>query len=139
MVVTSGEADIDLYPYNPSAIAAWAFLVLWGIGALVHFILMFPNRAAFPIPLIIGCIGMCPFTVRPFCKEQDSLLEQLRLAPTTSAHNPITTSAKSCPLFSKAFSSSPLRPSSPRQCTCPSVASFGHSKQKIIRSSRQSG
>lgn len=63
MVVVDGEADIALYPYNPSAIAAWTFLVLWGIGALVHFILMFPYRCAFPTPMIIGCIGnLSPFS-----------------------------------------------------------------------------
>ncbi|KAJ4303388.1 hypothetical protein N0V90_002281 [Kalmusia sp. IMI 367209] len=31
-----GEADFDLYPYTPSAPAGYAFLVLFGIGGVVH-------------------------------------------------------------------------------------------------------
>lgn len=50
-------APFDLYPYNPSATPAWVFVVLFGIGAVVHFVLMFPLRAWFFIPLILGCIG----------------------------------------------------------------------------------
>ncbi|KAM0433437.1 hypothetical protein ACHAPT_004317 [Fusarium lateritium] len=49
-----GYAPFDLYPYNPAQPPAYAFLALFGIAAALHFILMFPYRAAFPIPMIIG-------------------------------------------------------------------------------------
>jgi hypothetical protein len=52
-----GLAPFDLYPYNPSNIAGWVFVVIFGIGAVVHFVLMFPLRAWFFIPFILGCIG----------------------------------------------------------------------------------
>ncbi|KAH7123448.1 RTA1 like protein-domain-containing protein [Dactylonectria estremocensis] len=51
---TKGYAPFDLYPYNPAQPPAFAFLVLFAGAALVHFILMFPYRSAFPIPMIIG-------------------------------------------------------------------------------------
>jgi hypothetical protein len=57
---TAGEADSNLYaPYVPSKVAAYAYLALFAIGGLIHFILMFPMRAVFFIPLIIGCISKC--------------------------------------------------------------------------------
>lgn len=49
-----GYAPFDLYSYNPAQPPAYAFLALFGIAAVTHFILMFPYRAAFPIPMIIG-------------------------------------------------------------------------------------
>jgi hypothetical protein len=49
-----GYADIPLYPYNPSETAAYAFLAMFGIAGLLHLVLMFPYRAWFPIPMIIG-------------------------------------------------------------------------------------
>lgn len=49
-----GYAPFDLYPYNPAQPPAFAFLALFGIASVTHFILMFPYRAAFPIPMIIG-------------------------------------------------------------------------------------
>ncbi|KUL90365.1 hypothetical protein ZTR_01994 [Talaromyces verruculosus] len=52
-----GLAPFDLYPYNPSKVAGWVFVVIFGIGAAAHFILMFPLRAWFFIPFILGCIG----------------------------------------------------------------------------------
>ncbi|KAF7555199.1 hypothetical protein G7Z17_g2394 [Cylindrodendrum hubeiense] len=51
---TQGYAPFDLYPYNPALPPAFAFLGLFAVAALVHFILMFPYRSAFPIPMIIG-------------------------------------------------------------------------------------
>ncbi|KAM5378953.1 hypothetical protein ACJA88_005513 [Fusarium oxysporum] len=50
-----GYAPFDLYPYNPSQGPAYAFLGLFGAAGIAHFIMMFPYRAAFPIPMIIGC------------------------------------------------------------------------------------
>lgn len=52
-----GEADFDLYPYTPSATAAYAFVALFGLGGLVHFGFIFANRAWFFIPLVLGCVG----------------------------------------------------------------------------------
>ncbi|GME23622.1 putative RTA1 domain protein [Neofusicoccum parvum] len=54
---TRGEADFDLYPYNPSAAAGYAFVVLFGIGGVVHLVFVWPLRAWFFIPLILGCVG----------------------------------------------------------------------------------
>ena len=63
---TVGEADTNLYaPYVPSKVAAYAYVALFAIGGLVHFILIFPFQAAFFLPLIIGCASKCwkhPFT-----------------------------------------------------------------------------
>ncbi|CVK84547.1 related to Rtm1p [Fusarium proliferatum] len=50
-----GYAPFDLYPYNPSQGPAYAFLGLFGAAGIAHFIMMFPYRSAFPIPMIIGC------------------------------------------------------------------------------------
>ncbi|KAF5694912.1 Rtm1p-like protein [Fusarium denticulatum] len=50
-----GYAPFDLYPYNPSQGPAYAFLGLFGVAGIAHFIIMFPYRSAFPIPMIIGC------------------------------------------------------------------------------------
>lgn len=52
-----GLASFDLYPYNPSKGAGYAFVVIFGIAAAAHFVLMFPFRAWFFIPFILGCIG----------------------------------------------------------------------------------
>ncbi|KAG5793113.1 hypothetical protein H9Q69_007851 [Fusarium xylarioides] len=50
-----GYAPFDLYPYNPSQGPAYAFLGLFEAAGIAHFIMMFPYRSAFPIPMIIGC------------------------------------------------------------------------------------
>jgi hypothetical protein len=52
-----GEADFDLYPYRPSATAGYAFLVLFGIGGVVHICMLIPLRAWFFIPFVLGCAG----------------------------------------------------------------------------------
>jgi hypothetical protein len=52
---SAGLADHNLYGYNPSKSAAYAFVALFGLSGLAHFIAMFPFRAAFFIPLILGC------------------------------------------------------------------------------------
>ncbi|EED17847.1 RTA1 domain protein, putative [Talaromyces stipitatus ATCC 10500] len=56
-LIGRGLAPFDLYPYNPSKTAGWVFVVIFGIGAAVHFVLMFPLRAWFFIPFILGCVG----------------------------------------------------------------------------------
>ncbi|KKK15330.1 hypothetical protein P175DRAFT_0501888 [Aspergillus ochraceoroseus IBT 24754] len=52
-----GLAPFDLYPYNPSKTLAWVFLVIFAIGGGIHLILMFPLRAWFFIPFVLGCVG----------------------------------------------------------------------------------
>lgn len=54
---TSGYAPFDLYAYNPLPAPAYFFLGLFALGAVVHFVLTFRYRSAFPMPLIIGCIS----------------------------------------------------------------------------------
>ena len=49
-----GYADQPLYPYNPSETAALAFVAMFAIAGLLHLVFMFPYRAWFPIPMIIG-------------------------------------------------------------------------------------
>ncbi|KAF2621293.1 RTA1-domain-containing protein [Macroventuria anomochaeta] len=49
-----GYTDQPLYPYNPSDTAAYAFVAMFAIAGLLHLVLMFPYRAWFPIPMIIG-------------------------------------------------------------------------------------
>ncbi|KAM5349057.1 hypothetical protein ACJ41O_008880 [Fusarium nematophilum] len=49
-----GYAPFDLYPFNPAQPPAFAFLALFALSGLVHIVLMFPYRSAFPIPMIIG-------------------------------------------------------------------------------------
>ncbi|KAF2018356.1 putative RTA1 domain protein [Aaosphaeria arxii CBS 175.79] len=52
-----GIADFDLFPYTPSAPAAWTFVVLFGIAAVLHFGYMVTFQSWFFIPFILGCIG----------------------------------------------------------------------------------
>ncbi|PYI34532.1 putative RTA1 domain protein [Aspergillus indologenus CBS 114.80] len=52
-----GEASFDLYAYNPSAAAGWAFVVIFALGAAVHLFLIFRLRAWFFTPFLLGCIG----------------------------------------------------------------------------------
>ncbi|CAG8947480.1 unnamed protein product [Penicillium salamii] len=54
----NGSAPVvEFYPYTPSATAGYAFMAIFGISTLAHIILMFPFRAAYFIPLILG--GIC--------------------------------------------------------------------------------
>ncbi|KAF3020080.1 hypothetical protein E8E14_002459 [Neopestalotiopsis sp. 37M] len=52
---TAGYAPFDLYPYNPSQPAAYAFMGLFGFAAVIHLLLMIPYRVWFPLPMVIGC------------------------------------------------------------------------------------
>ena len=57
-----GDADFDLYPYTPSQSAGYAFVALFGIGAIVHLIMLVPLRSWFYIPFVLGCVGKSPPT-----------------------------------------------------------------------------
>jgi hypothetical protein len=48
---------VEFYPYTPSATAGYAFMGIFGVTTLAHIVLMFPFRAAYFIPLILG--GIC--------------------------------------------------------------------------------
>ncbi|PGH12578.1 hypothetical protein AJ79_04199 [Helicocarpus griseus UAMH5409] len=48
---------VDFYAYTPSDVAGYAFMALFGTCTVVHFILIFPFRAAYFIPLVMG--GIC--------------------------------------------------------------------------------
>jgi hypothetical protein len=50
-------AGTVLYNYTPAQAPAWAFVSLFGASTVIHIVMMFPMRAAFFIPLIIG--GIC--------------------------------------------------------------------------------
>ncbi|EPS32291.1 hypothetical protein PDE_07251 [Penicillium oxalicum 114-2] len=52
-----GSPWVEFYPYTPSAPAGYAFVVIFGIATIIHFALMFPYRAAYFLPLVIG--GVC--------------------------------------------------------------------------------
>lgn len=72
---TEGYAPFDLYAYNPAQPPAYLFLGLFGGTAVVHFVLMFPYRCAFPIPMIIGCGSekdlQTPCDLHPIISETD--------------------------------------------------------------------
>ncbi|KAL4913314.1 RTA1 like protein-domain-containing protein [Aspergillus aurantiobrunneus] len=55
--VNGSEPWVEFYPYNPSLTAGYAFMAIFGIATLAHFVLMFPYRAAYFIPFILG--GIC--------------------------------------------------------------------------------
>ncbi|KAJ5489215.1 hypothetical protein N7539_004105 [Penicillium diatomitis] len=55
-----GHPWVEFYPYTPSASAGYAFLAIFGIVTVMHFVLMFPYRAAYFLPLVIG--GICTST-----------------------------------------------------------------------------
>ncbi|GFG22451.1 protein RTA1 [Aspergillus udagawae] len=59
----SSSPWVEFYPYTPSNTAGYAFMAIFGIATVVHIILMFPYRAAYFIPLVLG--GICPFTSFP--------------------------------------------------------------------------
>ncbi|RDL42502.1 uncharacterized protein BP5553_02481 [Venustampulla echinocandica] len=51
---TPGEVDHNLYGYDPSKTAAYAFVALFVVSGFLHLIFIFTLRAAFFIPLILG-------------------------------------------------------------------------------------
>ncbi|KAJ4312882.1 hypothetical protein N0V94_007222 [Neodidymelliopsis sp. IMI 364377] len=57
LLAPRGEADFDLFPYIPSIGAGYAFLVLFGIMAAAHLVLMIMYRSWYFLPFLLGCIG----------------------------------------------------------------------------------
>lgn len=57
---TNGSSPwVEFYPYTPSATAGYTFMSIFGMATVAHIILMFPYRAAYFTPLVLG--GICPF------------------------------------------------------------------------------
>ncbi|KAL4733081.1 RTA1 like protein-domain-containing protein [Aspergillus similis] len=55
--VNGSSPWVEFYPYNPSLPAGYAFMAIFAIATLVHFVLMIPYRAAYFIPFVLG--GIC--------------------------------------------------------------------------------
>ncbi|CAI7598666.1 unnamed protein product [Penicillium palitans] len=55
--VNGSSPYVNFYPYTPSDTAGYAFMAMFGVATLFHLVLMFPFRAAFFIPLVLG--GVC--------------------------------------------------------------------------------
>jgi hypothetical protein len=49
----AGETATDLYGYTPSDTGAYAYLAVFALSGFIHFIMMFPLRAAFFIHLLL--------------------------------------------------------------------------------------
>jgi hypothetical protein len=60
---------VEFYPYTPSATAGYAFMGIFAVSTLAHIVLMFPFRAAYFIPLVLG--GIC-MKIDPSAKEETS-------------------------------------------------------------------
>jgi hypothetical protein len=65
LLAPRGEANFDLFPYNPSAPAGYAFLAIFGVMAAVHVVLMIMYWSWYFIPFLLGCIG----TTNPNCQN----------------------------------------------------------------------
>ncbi|KAJ5209663.1 RTA-like protein [Penicillium cf. viridicatum] len=55
--VNGSSPYVDFYPYTPSATAGYAFMAMFGIATISHFVLMVPYRAGYFTPLFLG--GVC--------------------------------------------------------------------------------
>ncbi|KAJ5499098.1 RTA-like protein [Penicillium expansum] len=55
--VNGSSPYVDFYPYTPSDTAGYAFMAMFGVATIFHFVLMFPFRAAYFTPLVLG--GVC--------------------------------------------------------------------------------
>lgn len=64
-LVPRKDAPFDLYPYTPSAVAGYAFLVLFAVGGFAHLCMIFSLRAWFFVPFILGCAGKPSRLPRP--------------------------------------------------------------------------
>lgn len=65
-IISNGTAaGTILYEYTPSQEAGLAYVGLFGAAALTLFILMFPFRAPFSIPIILGGISTSPIRRSP--------------------------------------------------------------------------
>lgn len=89
---------VEFYPYTPSRAAGYAFMALFGISTIVHFVLMLPYRAAYFIPLILGGVCKCPLMITQLSRsDQTPDSAQAKRSVTTAAHGPMKTGRKSVP------------------------------------------
>ena len=77
-----GNAPFDFYPYSPSKIGGWAFLILFGIASVTHIIQVFWHRSWFFIVFFLGCVGELLGNI----KSQ----KKTKRAPTASSWKPST-------------------------------------------------
>lgn len=63
------EATFDFFPYNPSLGLGYAYLIMFGIMAAVHIVLMVMYRSWYFVPFVFGCIGNV-FPKRAPCDNQ---------------------------------------------------------------------
>lgn len=101
--VNGSSPWVEFYPYNPSLTAGYAFMAIFGLATLAHIVLMFPYKAAYFIPFVLG--GICTSQTLPFLpslyhntKESNSNNEyQAKHSATTAAHAPTTPGRESGP------------------------------------------
>jgi hypothetical protein len=62
--VNGSKPYVVFYPYTPSETAGYAFMAMFGIMTIVHIVLMFPYRAAYFIPLVLGGVCIIPPSLR---------------------------------------------------------------------------
>lgn len=68
--VNGSAPTVEFYPYTPSATAGYAFMGIFGVSTLAHIVLIFPFRAAYFIPLILGGICMNSFSPKVSSKHE---------------------------------------------------------------------
>lgn len=59
-LITSANGTVigaNYYAYTPSKVGGWMFVTLFAGISLAHFVMVFPYKAAFFVPLIIGGIS----------------------------------------------------------------------------------
>lgn len=61
-----GHADFDFYPYNPTNVGGWIFVILFAIAAVIHLGYIIPYRSWFFILFFLGCAGTLPIPFDPF-------------------------------------------------------------------------
>ncbi|KAL4807882.1 RTA1 like protein-domain-containing protein [Aspergillus unguis] len=55
---TNGSSPwVDFYPYNPALTAGYTFMAIFALATITHLVLIFPYRAAYFIPFVLG--GIC--------------------------------------------------------------------------------
>ena len=79
---------VEFYPYTPSATAGYAFMGIFGLSTLTHIVLMFPFRAAYFIPLVLGgiCMMILPIHKRGKDIRANDERNQARHSATTAEH-----------------------------------------------------
>lgn len=61
--VNGSDPWVEFYPYYPSREAGYAFMAMFGLSTVAHFVLMIPYKAAYFIPLVLG--GICESLQKP--------------------------------------------------------------------------